>query len=64
MKREWFLRIENECRNRVIYARSQIDAACIIGPCGERGEYLMKAAAELIKAAHDMKLMAKNKVTP
>ncbi len=64
MKQEWFDRINKECERRVVYARSQIDAARLPCSCAERGEWLEKAASELIKAAHDYRLMGRNKVSP
>ncbi len=64
MKQEWFDRVDRECRQRIVYVRSQLDATCLPCSCAERAERFEKAASELIKAAHDYRLMARNKVTP
>jgi hypothetical protein len=64
VKQEWFDRINKECERRVRYACSQIDAARLPCSCAERSEWLLKAASELLKAAHDYRLMSRNKVTP
>lgn len=61
MKQEWFDRINGEIKVRLSYARQEVES--IVPPCSwaESAVHCEKAAAELLKAAHDFRLMHANR---